>query len=73
MAYSFSTERLGYVESMTTNGTDDAVPKKHRITQINAQLSSADSLMSAISDLYGIVGFSYDETKRVVTQDVNDD
>lgn len=73
MAYSFDTQKLGYTKAMVNNGEEDAISKEHKITQINATLSSADSLMSAMNDLYGIVGFSFDEVKRTVTQNVNDD
>ena len=73
MAYSFSTQRLGMTKAMVNNGEEGAISKEHKITQINATLSRADSLMSAMNDLYGIVGFSFNEVKRTVVQDVNDD
>lgn len=73
MAYVFNTQKLGQTKAMVNNGDEGAVPKEHKITQINATLSSADSLMSAMDDLYGIVGFSFDEVKRTVVQNVNDE
>ena len=72
MSYIFDTQNLGKTKATVSGADTESGLTEHNLSNINATLASADSLMSAMNDLYSIVGFSVDEINRTVIQDVNE-
>ncbi len=72
MSYVFNTQNLATTKATVSGAGTDSGVANHNLSGINATLASADSVMSAMSDLYGIVGFTVDNLTRTVKQDVNE-
>lgn len=72
MAYVFENQNLASTKAKINRGTgyDDV---NHTINFINGNQTSADSIMSGLTDLYGIVGWQPYDVVRTVKQNVNDD
>lgn len=72
MAYVFENQNVASTKA-TVLGTaaGDQGIVTHNLTCINGTESNADSIMSGINELYGIVGWSTTELTRTVKQDVN--
>jgi len=73
MAYVFNTQTVGTTKATVSGASTESGNMEHNLSGINATLASADSVMSAMEDLYGIVGFSVTDLTRTVKQDVDND
>lgn len=71
MAYTFENQNLATTKASINRGEGQAI-MTHSINCINGNETSADSIMSGLSDLYGIVGWTPYDVVRTVKQDVND-
>lgn len=71
MSYVFSTQTLGQTKATVSGAATDSGIMEHNLSNINATLASADSVMSAMNDLYGIVGMTVTDLTRTVKQDVD--
>ena len=73
MAYTFVNQNIGNTKA-TIAGAD--VPETqeftHNLSGINTVEQNADSIMSGINTLYGIVGWSVEDLTRTVKQDVEE-
>lgn len=73
MAYTFVNQSIGNTKA-TIAGAD--VPEgqefTHNLSGINTVEQNADSIMSGINTLYGIVGWSVEDLTRTVKQDVEE-
>lgn len=72
MSYVFNTQTLAKTKATVSGAETETTNMEHNLSQINATLASADSVMSAMNDLYGVAGMSVSDLTRTVIQDVDE-
>lgn len=72
MAYTFENQNVASTKATIQGADVGEALFTHTLNYINGTENNADSIMSGINELYGIVGWSTTELTRTVKQDVND-
>lgn len=68
MAYEFSNQIVAKIKVSEDASGQDALT----LGGINGREVSADSIMSAVTDLFGIVGWNVGTAVRIVNQDIQE-